>query len=167
MRARRAVLAGAMAVVMAVMCHSLSAAAEQASTGTGGIPRLQGTFLQLQRPHLTWQPGDWQGLFRHLKELKVNYLVIQWLAHDGVEFYRAAADGGASTVGTILNLAADHDIKVFVGLDHRSRFWQALEGGPTAAEAFLRESQERSLAIAGQLDFWITRHPAFAGCYLT
>ena len=112
MRARRAVLAGAMAVVMAVMCHSLSAAAEQASTGTGGIPRLQGTFLQLQRPHITWQPGDWQGLFRHLKELKVNYLVIQWLAHDGVEFYRAAADGGASTVGTILNLAADHEIKV-------------------------------------------------------
>lgn len=176
---------GCLAVLAAALAAGASSAAAAAAArdeaqAAVATPRLQGTFIQLQASHLAWQRADWERLFRYFEQLLLQRLVIQWSAFDGVHFDRppagpgpaAAGDHGgpqpgASVVDVILDLAAARGMSVLVGLDAQSGYWQALAGGPAAADTFLRQAEGRSLALAKAKLPVLRGSPAFAGWYLS
>ena len=147
-------------------------AQSRSSWADNGSPRLQGTFIQLQTAHLTWQRSDWERLFRYFAELQLSLLVVQWVSHDDVQFHRATWPGGdpaskESSIGTILDLARLHDMRVLIGLDHRSVYWQALKGGVQETRSYLQEAHARSIKLARDMLPQVQDHAAFAGWYVT
>lgn len=144
----------------------------RSSWADGAAPRLQGTFIQLQTAHLTWQRSDWERLFRYFAELRLSLLVVQWISHDDVEFHRAAPSGGdaaskESSIGTILDLARLHDMRVLVGLDYRSQYWEALKGGVQETRGYLKEAHARSIKLARDMLPQVQGSAAFTGWYAT
>jgi tetratricopeptide (TPR) repeat protein len=131
--------------------------------------RLEGTFLQLLRRHGEWHPQDWANLFRYFKELQLSYVIIQWTVYDGVAFYPTTADHQVpnAPLDTILRLADEAGIRVYVGLVAESQYWAHIRQPLPQVEKYLRRLRSHAVSVARQLLPIVARHPSFQGWYIS
>ena len=130
--------------------------------------RFQGTFIQLLRTHGEWQPQDWTTLFRYLKELQLSHIVIQWTVYDDLAFY--PTPGGPQTpnppLETILRLADEAAIAVYVGLVYEPKYWEQIRQPLPQVEKYLGRLRSHSVSVASQLLPIVQQHPSFQGWYI-
>jgi hypothetical protein len=151
-----------------VMLLTVSAAwLAQASTASAAPPpRLESTFVQLSNKHLAWSPSQWQDLFADFRRLSLTELIVQWSSYDAATFYSTARSGTTSPVETILRLADEGGLKVWVGLAADSTFWEQVGRDPAVVDVHFRRMRLRSLQAARELSRIVPRHSSFAGWYL-
>jgi len=131
--------------------------------------RLEGTFLQLLRTHGEWNPQDWANLFRYFKELQLSYVIIQWTVYDDVAFYPTTADHQVPNppLDTILRLADEAGIRVYVGLVAESQYWEHMRQPLPQIEKYLGRLRAHAVSVARQLLPRVVKHPSFQGWYIS
>lgn len=133
-------------------------------------PRLHGTFLQLLNTHRSWRPEDWSRLFGYFRELQLSQLVIQWTVYDGTVFYatgNSSAAASTSSLDTVLQLADQSGLQVFVGLVYDSQFWEQIRRPSPLVQDYLQRHRLQAVSVARELGPMVRRHPSFQGWYLT
>ena len=138
-----------------------------ASPVVAASPRLESTFVQLSRPHTAWTAEQWRDLFSDFRRLSLTELIVQWSSYDDVSFYVPSQRNEASPIQTILKLADEAGIKVWVGLAADSTYWQHIQRDPALVDVYLRRLRGKSLSVARALASEVRRHPSFAGWYLS
>src|SRR6185369_622012 len=134
----------------------------------GAGKRMQGTFLQLANENGTWPIEKWMELFDNFRELGLSQLVVQWTVNDGIAFYPSASGETIATppLKTILRLADEAHMQVYVGLVFDSGFWKMAGGAPADIDSYFRELLGRSAATAKELMPLVREHPSFKGWYV-
>ena len=127
---------------------------------------LEGTFLQLSLPHKGWTETRWVELFGYFRRLGLSQVVVQWTVSDDAAFYEPAGNSD-SALNTILMVAAQSGMKVWVGLYHDSKYWTRIGLDPRATSLYLEHLRSKSLAIARDLTPVLERQRNFAGWYLS
>jgi Domain of unknown function (DUF4434) len=129
---------------------------------------VTGTFVQLDEHHAEWSEQQWKALFEHFQELQLSRLVIQSPLDGGAALQGAATDAteATTTLETILRLADDAGMKVFVGLAQDESFWQSIEREPDLLAVYFQRSKLQSLEIVRETLPILTRHPSFEGWYV-
>jgi hypothetical protein len=139
------------------------------SAAASSLPqRFEGTFIQPLRPHGEWHTQDWANLFRYFKELQLSHIIIQWTVYDDLAFYPTT---GAQQVPhppleTILRLADEAAMGVYVGLVSESRYWAQLRQPLPQLEKYLGHLRSHAVAVARQLLPMVQQHPSFQGWYV-
>ncbi len=130
--------------------------------------RFQGTFIQLLRTHGEWPPQDWAKLFRYLKELQLSQVIIQWTVYDDLAFYPTPSGPQLPNppLETILHLADEAAMGVYVGLVYESRYWAQIRQPLPQLEQYLGRLRSHAVAVARQLLSMVQRHPSFQGWYI-
>jgi Domain of unknown function (DUF4434) len=134
-----------------------------------GATRLRGTFVQLTTAAAERPRAEWDTLFAEMRAIGVEQVFLQWTWADGVAFYASPddRDAGRPIVGTLFDLAAQHGMRVWVGLAHDAGWWAGIDRSrpATEVEVFLARRRLQNLSIAQALSASVAAHPAFAGWY--
>ena len=155
-----------------LLCVSLATvlllAVPRAQAREGESLRLGGTFLQLTSTHLEWTESDWRELFDHFRVLGLSRIIVQWSAYEDTHFYSKAGEntGRRSPVETILDLADQAGMQVWLGLAVEEKYWTEIAGTPEVVGAYLQGLAQRSTATATELAPLAAGHAAFAGWYI-
>ena len=130
--------------------------------------RFAGTFIQPLRTHGAWHAQDWANLFRYFKELQLSHVIIQWTVYDDLAFY-PTTDGHQvpnPPLETILRLADEAAIGVYVGLVAESHYWAHMHQPLPQVEKYLGRLRSHPVSVARQLLPMVAQHPSFQGWYL-
>ncbi len=130
--------------------------------------KIGATFVQLLNSHGTWRPEAWSTLFGQFKTLGVADIIVQWTLFDDTAFFPTTDFKAVNNppLETILQLADENQMRVFVGLAHDSTFWLQLKRDPVLIEVYLRRLRIRSVKVAESLAPMVRRHPSFLGWYI-
>ena len=129
---------------------------------------FRGTFIQLTNQHEDWPRAKWNLFFDYLRQLKISEIVLQWTVYQDRAFYGGPAEGTAKIrpVDTILDLADENDMQVWVGLVYDPQYWSKIKQKPDLVAAYLRGLFLRSAAAARELRPVLKNHPCFQGWYI-
>jgi hypothetical protein len=132
-------------------------------------PKLNGTFLQLSDAHANWNRDQWHALFDCFKQLSLSRLVVQFSADDSGAYYPQSSTPNrrGAVIPTILEMADETGIAVFIGLAHDTMFWRRIARDPALVEVYLRRVEVRSAEIVRALTPLARDHHSFAGWYIT
>lgn len=133
-------------------------------------PRFDGSFLQLTESHRQWKPEDWAALMAEMKDLGLDFLIVQWTAYDGSNFAAAAGDdpdAGPSTLDRLLQAADRTRMGIYVGLLQDSDYWSRIKLDPASVEVYLQQLRRRELALAEQLAPGLKAHRSVRGWFIT
>lgn len=99
--------------------------------------------------------------------MQLHVLVVQWTQHENVSFNVPGGNDGSqpSTIESLLQLADQHQMQVFIGLFCDERYWQETQGSINQRLAYLRSAREQSAALAAQIAPMSRLHPSFRGWY--
>jgi hypothetical protein len=130
--------------------------------------RIGGTFIQLLNSHGDWKQETWTELFSQFKRLGIGEIIIQWSLYDDTAFFPTADFKTVHNppLETVLRLADEGQMRVFVGLAHDSTYWQKIKRDPALIEVFLRRLRVKSEKVAEVLAPMVRKHPSFAGWYI-
>jgi len=90
----------------------------------------------------------------------LKHLVVQWTEYDNVSFYPAPVD-------TILKLAEQSNMSVFLGLAHDTSFWSSTQRDPELVAVYLRRLRTRSESVAENVAPSASKYKSFAGWYIS
>ncbi len=112
--------------------------------------------------------GDWRELFGYFNKLRLSQIIIQWSAIDNVAFYPSPYYRSLPRppLKTILDLADEYRIDVFIGLAYDTQYWRKINGEPKTLGAHFKHFYERSVRVADELSPLVTKHPSFQGWYI-
>lgn len=152
--------------LLSTLLMTAPAAAAPADDDSGAA--LRGTFLQFSERYDGWRRADWEGLFDDFARLGLEQVVVQWSLLDARAFYPSEHFAAAEEppLGTILSLADEAGMEVFVGLAHDSDYWSRIDRDPDLVEVYLTRLRLASLAAARELEPLVKRHESFRGWYL-
>jgi hypothetical protein len=125
--------------------------------------RIDGTFLQLLKPHTQWSDQEWRNLFATFRRLHIVEIIVQWSALQDASFH----EGESSPVATILRLADENQMRVTVGLAFDPAYWRHVDTALTDRQTYLDTALSRSLALAETVAPLLHRHPSFRGWYIS
>ena len=135
---------------------------------TAAPRRFAGTFIQPLRTHGAWHAQDWANLFRYFKELQLSHVIIQWTVYDDLAFY-PTTDGHHvpnPPLETILRLADEEAMGVYVGLVAESQYWAHLRQPLPQVEKSLGRLRSQAISVARQLLPTVALHASFQGWYI-
>jgi hypothetical protein len=130
-------------------------------------PTLSGTYLQLLSEHRDWSHEDWIRLFGNFRRLQISRIVVQWVTIDELDFYLAPRGGKKSSLMEILELAEPAGMKVMVGLNHDSAYWEKIAQSTDAVADYLADRETRTVHVINELIPLLESHPGFLGWYLS
>ncbi|MBJ6727405.1 DUF4434 domain-containing protein [Geomesophilobacter sediminis] len=130
-------------------------------------PVLDGTFIQLVEKHGNWEPARWEKLFDELQGIGVRRVVVQWSLLDNRAFFATGSFAAVPKppVETILALAAQRKMTVYLGLAADSQYWEKIKD-QARREEYLKRLRWKSERVARELVNTAARYPSFAGWYL-
>lgn len=131
-----------------------------------GRPVLAGTFIQLVDEHNGWSRARWERLFDAFSTIGLKQVVVQWSRLDGTPFY-VAGPSGAPPVETVLQLARQRGMEVYLGLASESGYWEMIKQGPAGQEQYLERLRLKSEAVARDLYPTASRYSSFRGWYIS
>lgn len=125
-----------------------------------------GTFIQFNEADGERPRRHWEELFRHLKRLGIDTVVVQWSSLRDTTFYPSQR---LSTVRRpplipVLEQAQRHGMRVQIGLAHDRGFWSAIER--TEKSVFLRSHAQFSLTVAREIAPLVKHYRSFSGWYI-
>jgi len=137
-------------------------------TAAGVSPRFTGTFVQLLGQHERWTTDQWQALFRSLRSIGVEELIVQWSVHDQTPFYpsRHFKTAGHDVLPRVMEAASDQGFHVRIGLVHDSAYWRKIARNPKLVRVYFNRLLRANLAAARELNDLFGGSPAFAGFYI-
>lgn len=149
-----------------VLLVSTLASSETALTPPAAA--LSGSFIQLTASHGDWDTYDWEELFSCFRRLGLTEIVVQWTVYDQVGFFESKNYEGVPNppLETILRLADESGINVFIGLVHDSRYWDKIRLDLPQVSGYLNRLSRRCMAAANELVPRVERHPSFQGWYI-
>lgn len=128
---------------------------------------LYGTFVQLTTDQARRPEDDWRRLFEEFQAIGIKQLFLQWTINDGTAFFPTtrfmAPD--SEIVPTIMKLAAQRGIEVWVGLRLDPQYWERIKAPPEALDLYLRNRLKELDGFVGDLGRTIDDAP-FAGWYI-
>jgi hypothetical protein len=133
-------------------------------------PRFDGSFLQLTESHRKWKTEDWSSLMKEMKELGLDYLIVQWTAYDRSTF--AVGEGenpgnNPSTLDRLLQAADQTKMGIYAGLLQDSDFWSRIKLDPASVEVYLQQLRLRESELAEQLAPRLREHRSVRGWFIT
>lgn len=131
--------------------------------------RLTGTYLQLWDGHGEWNEGKWRELFKHFQALELDWLVIQWTLYGSRAFYPSEIHEPVlhPPLETVMRLADEAGMKVFVGLAHDESYWMNIDREPDLLDVYLQRLNVHSLTVAREVKEIVEDHPSFEGWYIS
>lgn len=126
---------------------------------------LSGSFLQIDGGNAPWSEEDWRKELSYMKALGMDTLIIGAVAWDSYAFYPSRLlsyyreAGTKDVVGTLLKLADELKMKVFLGLYAWN--WEG-----KGSEGDFEEFTQRNINVAKELQNLYGREPSFEGWYL-
>jgi Domain of unknown function (DUF4434) len=133
-------------------------------------PVFSGTFIQiLPNTHDHWTQGQWAKLFSHFEALGVHQLIIQWSAYNGQTSFPFEANAPALVSGldTVLTLADQHNMQVYLGLNYDLAYWDRVGKTPQSVNNYLQHLGEKNVQLAQDLMHLSQSYRSFSGWYLT
>lgn len=118
------------------------------------VPRLTGTFLQLNQGHLSWPDSKWEMLFDCFAQLRLKRLVIQWAQDEETLFL--------DLLPMIFDRAGKAEMRVHLGLLNARSFWSMND---ESAERILSSIYEQTVPLIRQLAP-LARRKEFSGWYI-
>ena len=147
-----------------------AARASQEREACRGAARLDGSFLQLTTVAADRPREEWETLFADMRAIGIDQVFLQWTRADGVAFYATPDDQDTERpiVETLLELAAAHGMRVWVGLAHDPGWWAGIDRSrpATEVEVFLARRRLENLAVAEALAATVAQRATFAGWYV-
>lgn len=134
-----------------------------------GGPRLDGAFVQLDRQHEGWTTERWRREFATLSDLGLGTLVVQWCREPGLSHLAPAPDAplpSTSTVATLLRLANEQGVELYLGLYHDPAFWTRIAAPAPEVQGYLRGLANTHLAVARELVTLASGAASFRGFYI-
>jgi tetratricopeptide (TPR) repeat protein len=130
--------------------------------------RFAGTFIQPLRTHAAWHTQDWANLFRYFKELQLSHVIIQWTVYDDLAFYPTTHGRPIPNppLETILHLADEAAMGVYVGLVAESQYWAHMRQPLSQVEKYLGRLRSHAVSVARELLPTVAQHPSFQGWYI-
>jgi hypothetical protein len=130
---------------------------------------LQGTFIQLLSSHNDWTEKEWRELFVYFETLKLSQIIIQWSVLDDMAFYSSKIHSHATEppLKTILKLADEYQIKVFIGLAYDTKYWDKIQNKPHALKSYFNHFYKRSSLVATEITPHAIKHSSFQGWYIS
>lgn len=126
---------------------------------------LSGSFLQLDGSNLPWKEEEWRKELYYMKALKMDTLIIGYVASDSYSFYSSRLFplfpncGTKDPVNTLLSLSDKLKIDVYLGL-------YAWDWKGKGSETDFQEFAEINIKIAKELHRLYSKHPSFKGWYI-
>lgn len=117
-----------------------------------------GTFIQLIQDDARWTSEQWQDLFQQLHVMGIREIVVQWTRYGEADLMPLAH--------TVLDLAAQWNMRVWVGLYTPEDWWQGIRKPPQLLEVYLWKIMREQTAQARTVWAAFGGHPALAGLYL-
>lgn len=117
-----------------------------------------GTFLQLNTVNSAWSSSQWEDVFEHFQDMGFQDIVVQWSTSDKKSF--------EPLLQQLLDSAAQHDMKVWIGLRNDSDWWKSIAMPTRFVEIYLWKIMNIQVAMADRLISRYGLHPAFFGIYL-
>jgi len=130
-------------------------------------PTLSGTFLQPLNETRAWSREQWLGQFEQLRQLRLSRLIIQWVESDGTKFYESETALSPPVLQTILDLAAQTNIQVMVGLLHDSAYWQAVGRDAGQVREYFATRESRTVSVINAVLPIVSAHRSFGGWFMT
>jgi Domain of unknown function (DUF4434) len=133
-------------------------------------PHFSGTFIQiLPDVQAHWTANQWSILFDHLKALGIQNVVIQWSAyHEENTFpFENKAPTPLLALGSVIQLADQFNMQVYVGLNYDGHYWHHIEKEPPLVAQYLQNLGRQNALLAQNLMSHFSKHPSFAGWYIT
>ena len=132
------------------------------ATSIADAPRVSGAFLQLNQSNAKAGQPYWDRQLSGMNELGMDTAIIQYVAYDQFCHYPTEVAGmvasDADVVMQILNAARDVEIKVFLGLQLDSGFWDQQFDLPARVQL--------NIAIMNELHQRYGGHVGLGGWYL-
>lgn len=159
------------ALVLATALVGAPPSARAAGGRDASCAALDGTFVQLTSAAAARPRAEWERLFADMAALGIEQVFLQWTAADGVAFHPAGGeeprDAAEGMVDLVLELAARHGQRVWLGLAHDAGWWAGIDRARPASEVevFLARRRLANLAVARALAPLASR-PSFAGWYV-
>lgn len=121
--------------------------------------RLEGGFIQIQGWMKNLTPQDWQQELRAMRQAGMNLVIIQYVAYNQHSFLPART-GDPDPVGTILSIADETNMKVFVGTKADDLWWEW-------DRAYLTKALIERKKLVEEINQRYGQHQSFAGWYFT
>jgi hypothetical protein len=122
---------------------------------------IEGTFIQYEDWMMKLSRRDWQLELEAMSRAGMRTVVIVWLRWNESSFM-PQEQSFVDPTATILDYAASHDMKVFVGLAYADFWFQCLDD-----PQYVSQVSRTSTAVANEAWKRYGRYPAFAGWYLS
>lgn len=130
--------------------------------------RLQGSFLQLTDSQAQRPRADWSQLISQMRNIGIDNLFLQWTVVDRKSYF--PAPGFQTPANTplpdILRLAAQSGMRVWVGLQLDTHYWDQIKQNPDLLHSYFERRLRALSGFLGGLDATIGTAP-FAGWYIT
>jgi len=156
-------------LVMLLALVSFAGHFSDAAGATNPAPRIGGTYLQLLDSHQDWTTRQWNNLFDEFAAMRISKIVVQWSVSENLAFFASKTyqHGPNPPLEAILGLADTRGMRVSVGLWHDPDYWRNVAAPAQAVEVYLRRARLHASAIAEELAPSVTKHPSFAGWYIS
>jgi hypothetical protein len=131
---------------------------------------FSGTFLQLVESRSQWTLSQWARLFCYFRTLGVRKLIIQWSAFNDQNStfpYGPGLPAIRPELKTILELADQYKIKLYVGLNYDAGYWKRIGLDVHSVKTYLQNLNEKNAQLARILAPLLQAHRSFSGWYLT
>lgn len=154
--------------VFALLC--LASTAEGASR-CAERSAMAGTFLQPTEALVARDDAAWDALFGEIAALGMKDVYLQWSAADGVyeEGVIRWPRSPAALAKRVLDVAAKHGLRAWIGLSYTDAWWQRIERSRSleSVTVYLRRRLFVNEAAARDVAPVAVAHQAFAGWYVT
>lgn len=163
----RSLIASLCCAILALSCAARDRDADGQSASKVSQNCLQGAYIQLLDRHARWNELEWRGLFDHLVQLQVGYVVVQWSAIDRRAFYRAAPNppGPDLPLESIMRMADASGMLVLVGLSHDPAYWRRIQQADK--RAYLAERLRVNRLVSAEVRGIVASHASFSGWYIS
>ena len=121
--------------------------------------RLEGGFIQLQGWMQDLSRQDWRHELSAMRRAGMNLVIIQYAAYNQ-HSYLPKQDGDADPIGTILSLADELNMKVFVGTKADDLWWNW-------DQTYLAEALIDRKNLVNEINQRYGQYQSFAGWYFT
>lgn len=138
-----------------------------ASRAAAGAARLDGAFVQLDRGNADWSRERWRRELHDARELGLGTLVVQWCRQPGATYLAPpSAPGPSGAVATLVSLAGEMGLELYLGLYHDPAFWSRIGAPAEEVRAYLHSLLGANLEVAREVVHVVRGAAAFRGFYI-
>jgi len=140
----------------------------KAEARDSGLSGISGVFIQLDYSYIEKTTDDWRLIFQKLSNLKIDTVIIQWIATDDIVYFESSLNYSTryKILEKIIAEARKTGINVYLGLHHESTYWTQITAPVDILEDFFYKRTAINERLIKDLVNKFGNEEVFAGYYI-